>query len=122
MKYNLAGPHTDFLNALNSVGCSAFIDKPTRVKSGTASCIDHVHSNFDTSSLQNHIILADVSDHFGTLSKIEGITRENEKQTAYYRVLPYFMLVPLRNVGFFNIQKDQFFVLENEIFSKNIVV
>ena len=40
----------------------------------------------------------------------------------HYRVLPYFMLVPLRNVGFFNIQKNQFFVLENEIFSKNIVV
>ena len=35
-------------------------------------------------SLQNHI-LADVSDHFGTLSKIEGITRENEKQNKYYR-------------------------------------
>ena len=39
----------------------------------------------DTSSIENHIILADVSDHFGTLSKIEGITRETEKQNVYYR-------------------------------------
>ena len=37
------------------------------------------------SSIENHIILADVSDHFGTLSKIEGITREAEKQNTYYR-------------------------------------
>ena len=37
------------------------------------------------SSIENHIILADVSDHFGTLTKIEGITREAEKQNLYYR-------------------------------------
>ena len=29
MKYNLATPNTDYLNALHSVGCNAFIDKPT---------------------------------------------------------------------------------------------
>ena len=85
LKYNLCTPHTNFLNALNAVGCNAFIDKPTRITSDTASCIDHVHSNFDTGSLQNHIVLADVSDHFGTLSKIEGITREYEKENKYYR-------------------------------------
>ena len=56
LKYNLAGPQTDFLNALNSVGCNAFIDKPTRVTKKTASCIDHVHSNLDTSSLVNHCL------------------------------------------------------------------
>ena len=38
-----------------------------------ASCIDHVHSNLDTSRIDNHVVLADISDHFGTLSKIEGI-------------------------------------------------
>ena len=51
LKYNLATPQTNFLNILNSVGCNAFIDKPTRVTSGTASCIDHVYSNFDTGSI-----------------------------------------------------------------------
>ena len=85
MKYNLAGPHTDFLNALNSVGCNTFIDKPTRVTSSTASCIDHVHSNLDTGSLENHVVLADVSDHFGTLTKIEGFTWKSEKQNCFYR-------------------------------------
>jgi exonuclease III len=39
LKYNLTTPKTNFLNILNSVGCNAFIDKPTRVTSGTASCI-----------------------------------------------------------------------------------
>ena len=85
MKYNLTTPQTAFLNTLNSVGCNAFIDKPTRVSKNTASCIDHVHSNLDTGSLENHIILADVSDHFGTLSKIEGITWEAEKHNCYFR-------------------------------------
>ena len=85
MKYNLTTPQTAFLNTLNSVGCNAFIDKPTRVTKNTASCIDHVNSNLDTGSLDNHIILADVSDHFGTLSKVEGITWKAEKQNCYFR-------------------------------------
>ena len=75
-RYNLATSSTDSLNAIHSAGCNIFIDKPTRVTSDTATCIDHVYSNLDTGSIENHIILADVSDHFGTLSKIEGITRE----------------------------------------------
>ena len=32
MKYNLAGDATDFLNALNSVGCNPFINRPTWVQ------------------------------------------------------------------------------------------
>ena len=49
MKYNLAGDATNFLNALNSVGCNPFINRPTWVKPDkTASYIDHVHSNLDT--------------------------------------------------------------------------
>ena len=85
MKYNLATPNTDYLNALHSVGCNAFIDKPTRIKSGAATCLDHVYSNLDTGSIDNHIVLAEVSDHFGTLSKIEGITSESKKQKVFYR-------------------------------------
>ena len=67
MKYNLAGDATNFLNALNSVGCNPFINRPTWVqKNKSASCIDQVHSNLDTGSINNHVVLADVSDHFGT--------------------------------------------------------
>ena len=58
---------------LLGVGCNACIDGPARVTKGTAGGADHVHSNLDTSTLVNHIVFADVSDHFGTLSKIEGI-------------------------------------------------
>ena len=85
LKYNLAGPPTNFLNELNSVGCNTFIDKPTRVTSSTASCIDHVHSNLDTGSLENHVVFADVSDHFRTLTKIDGFTWNSEKQNCFYR-------------------------------------
>ena len=83
MKYNLAGDATDFLNALNTVGCNPLINRPTRVqKNKNASCIDQVHSKLDTGSIDNHVVLADVSDHFGTLSKIV-ITREIEKQKCF---------------------------------------
>ena len=85
MKYNLATTSTNCLNAIHSTGCNILIDKPTRVTSDTATCIDHVYSNLDTTSIENHIILADISDHFGTLSKIEGITKEAEKQHLFYR-------------------------------------
>ena len=83
MKYNLSTPNTNYLNAIHSVGCNAFIDKPTRIKSGAVTCLDHVYSNLDTGSIENHVILAEVSDHFGTLSKIEGITCESNKRNVY---------------------------------------
>ena len=35
--------------------------------------------------ISNHVVLADISDHFGTLSKIEGIFWENAKQKRFYR-------------------------------------
>ena len=84
MKYNLIRPATHYLNAINSVGCNALIDKPTRVTSDTASCIDHALSNLDQSSFENHIILSEVSDHFGTLSKIGGISKETENLNTYF--------------------------------------
>ena len=85
MKYNLIRPATNYLNAINSVGCNALIDKPTRITSDTASCIDHALSNMDPSSFENHNILSEVSDHFGTISKIGGISKETENLNSYFR-------------------------------------
>ena len=85
MKYNLIRPATHYLNAINSVGCNALIDKPTRITSDTASCIDHALSNMDPSSFENHIILSEVSDHFGTISKIGGISKVTENLNSYFR-------------------------------------
>ena len=85
MKYNLAKHPTNYLNAIRSAGCNPFIDKPTRIKGRESSCIDHVLSNLSTDSIESHILESGVTDTYGTLSKIEGITRETEKQVIYFR-------------------------------------
>ena len=42
-KYNIASNITEYVNCINSFGCRNFINKPTRVKCGSSSCIDHVY-------------------------------------------------------------------------------
>ena len=42
-------------------------------------------SNLDPSSLENHIIFSEVSDHFGTLSKVGGISKQTENLNSYFR-------------------------------------
>ena len=85
MKYNLTGGITDYLDAIHSTGCTAFIDKPTRIISSAATCIDHVYSNMHTECLENYITLSSVSDHFGTLTKIKGVSKEIDKKDLYFR-------------------------------------
>ena len=48
MKYNTASNITNYLNALHSVGCNVFTDKPTRITSHSGTCIDHIYSNLST--------------------------------------------------------------------------
>jgi len=79
MKYNIATDPTNYLNAIRSAGCTAFINQPTRIKGRESSCIDHVLSNLPTDSIENHILESGVTDHYGTLSKIEGNTKNTEK-------------------------------------------
>ena len=44
LKYNLTTNITDYVNALNSVGCNHCVDKPTRTAQFTRpTCIDHVY-------------------------------------------------------------------------------
>ena len=85
MKYNIATAPTNYLNAIRSAGCNAFINQPTRIKGRESSCIDHVLSNLPTDCIENHILESGVTDHFGTLSKIEGNTKNTEKQDIYFR-------------------------------------
>ena len=85
LKYNLVSNVTNYINALNSVGCSFHVDKPTRVTANTSSCIDHVYSNMPTSLLHNYIVLSDVSDHFGIITKLYNTTRYETEQPVYYR-------------------------------------
>ena len=62
-----------------------FIDKPTRVTSDSATCIDHVYSNLLASDLYSHVLLSDVSDHFATLTKISGLGKSHEYDVIYRR-------------------------------------
>ena len=84
-KYNTASNVTSYLNAISSSGCNVFIDKPTRVTAHGGSCIDHVYSNFLPQQLDNYIIKGDISDHFGTLTKIENIIKCEDQQDVYFR-------------------------------------
>ena len=85
LKFNLASNVTSYINSLNSVGCNFHIDKPTRITSSSSTCIDHVYSNIKTELLDNHIILSDVSDHFGIITKLCGNTKWEREYPQSYR-------------------------------------
>ena len=75
LKYNVATYATDHLNTLASYGCKLFVDKATRVTADSATCIDHVYSNLSAHQLETDILMSDVSDHYGTLTKITGFRK-----------------------------------------------
>ena len=85
LKYNLASNVTEYMNNLNSVGCTICIDKPTRVTSHGSSCIDHVYSNFCPEKLDTTVLLSDITDHFSTLTKIQDISKEVDHQDIFIR-------------------------------------
>ena len=86
LKYNLAANVTKYLDAISSTGCNVLIDRATRVpKHGNPSCLDHVYTNLPSQKLDNHVIMADITDHFGTLSKIEGVLKKSDAPEIYFR-------------------------------------
>lgn len=85
LTYNTATNVTDYVNSLNSMGCNFFIDRPTRLTSSSATCIDHVYSNQPAYSLDSHILLTDASDHYSTITKIRGLNVDKEEQDIYVR-------------------------------------
>ena len=84
-KYNIASNVTQYMNCLQSLDCNLFIDKPTRVKSGSSSCIDHLYSNLSPDSIVSHIIYSDVSDHFPILSKVDFAAYRKDSEPVYRR-------------------------------------
>ena len=85
MKYNLATDITNYLDAIHSTGCNAFIDKPTRIDNkGAATCISHVYSYMHTKSLENHIAFPCVSDRFGTLTKIKVVSKKIDEKDLFF--------------------------------------
>ena len=85
LKFNLATDVTDYINSLYSVGCNVCINRPTRVASNSATCIDHIYSSMPQERIFSNIIMSDVSDHFSTLTKIYDFPKSNEITEVYTR-------------------------------------
>ena len=65
------------MRCVQSTGCNFLVNKPTRITTHSATCIDHIYSNLEVENIENHIILSGISDHFGTMSKLGGIHKKN---------------------------------------------
>ena len=85
MKFNVASKVTEYVHSVLSHGYNLFIDKPTRVTAQSATCIDHVYSNFSIEEIESVILESNVSDHYSTLTNIYGIYSKNEQKDIYYR-------------------------------------
>jgi len=85
LKFNLVSNVTEYVNSLYSVGCNVAINKPTRVTSHGSSCIDHVYSNFTSNKLDTGILLSDVSDHYSTLTCVNGLRRVKKNYDVFVR-------------------------------------
>ena len=84
-KFNLTSKVTEYVHLVTAQGFNFFIDKPTRITSHSATCIDHVYSNLPVENLESIIIESDVSDHFGTLTNIYNLIPISDKADVYYR-------------------------------------
>ena len=62
-----------------------YVNVPTRVTLNSATCIDHVYANLPTDSIENFVLISDVSDHYATLTKVSGLVREHGHEVIYRR-------------------------------------
>ncbi len=86
LKFNLASNVTNYMTAISSMGCNIMVDKPTRITPSGGTCLDHIYSNLHCDNVENYIVQADVSDHYGTFSKINDIVFDDPDSTdVYYR-------------------------------------
>ena len=85
LKYNLVTNVSSYINSIYSLGCNFFVDRATRVTSRSATCIDHVYSNHSSEQIENYVLMADVSDHYGTLTKIGGVNLDSNNQDIFVR-------------------------------------
>ena len=91
MKYNAVNDVTEFLNVVTSSGCAPFINIATRVKDKSATCLDHVYSNLDPNLLVNHVIRADISDHYSTYTRVQIDFRCSSDYPKYLYVRKKFL-------------------------------
>ena len=85
LKYNLTSNVTSYMQSVQSTGCNFLINRPTRITSHSGTCIDHIYSNLDSDMIENHVILSGISDHFGLLSRIEGVNKSKSQNDTCFR-------------------------------------
>ena len=71
-----------YLDMLNANNCRCAIDKPTRVKSNSATLIDHIYTNVISSNIIPGIITSDISDHFPVFLKIKKTISERNVNSS----------------------------------------
>ena len=84
-KFNVTSNVTDYVRLLSDQGFHNFIDKPTRITSHSATCIDHVYSNYDHEDVESIIIESNISDHFSTLTFIKSFIPQKDNTISYFR-------------------------------------
>ena len=84
-KFSITSNVTNYVHLLCDNGFNCFIDKPTRITSHSATCIDHVYSNIDSEDINSVIIESDISDHFSTLTCVQGYAPQKGNGVSYYR-------------------------------------
>ena len=63
MKYFDKNDVKFYVDDIHGIGCQFMIDKPTRIRNGKVSLVDHIISNDMQNSITPGILLADISDH-----------------------------------------------------------
>ena len=82
----------DYVNICHEFNFISLIDKPTRVTSHSATCVDHIWSNAFQDSIESGVFLNDASDHFSpfvhfTLENTSERSNSSGERFHSYRVL-----------------------------------
>jgi exonuclease III len=86
LKFETHSKTKEYLENIFSQGYMPLITKPTRVSTYSATLIDHIYTNKQTSKLSG-IIVTDVADHFGIfcILKFNGRKKEAHNDIKTYR-------------------------------------
>lgn len=88
LKYDKCNFSHQFFNQLSSSGFRPLITKPTRITSSSATLIDNIFTNSQTSEHLNGILINDISDHlpvFAITKNVESYGLHNSSDQGSYK-------------------------------------
>ena len=83
----------NYIDSLQSRGCSQIINRPTRCPSNInhkSSLLDHIYTNFNKNFVSCKIIISDISDHLPVLTYFSFSSLKHHKNTFYKRNMKNF--------------------------------